>query len=408
MAKQYYFDFEDGGRILFGITPENPVVGQPATIKGRAFSVTNTIKGISVIFDTSYTISGEHRLNIEAWTFVEIPPNSYDTDFEITFTPTYDNIAWLTGNRASKNIYFSVWAFYDCYVSNGHMYGTGTYTLPDSTMYCTFLEYALEPKVIEFDFERASIFDSQYEYSEDGAHAMCKSLKITKNDNVSVDEITTAKIVRVGTDDSIEEYIISNSVLLDALTENGYSETAPSLIEDEFKLGVTYTLTLVIGDDYEQTTYDDMVMKSFAIIHLSGAANGGVSICGFSSSTDDEPKFECYPKAYLYGGVDEFTVKMIGNILYPIGSILIYSPDAYTENPQEINPPTRIFGGAWIRMSGFLAGEGTVIHGSYPNVTSEYYQYGTTGTFSSDGEGRTYTVVGIWKRIELFDPEKEV
>ena len=72
-----------------------------------------------------------------------------------------------------------------------------------------------------------------------------------------------------------------------------------------FSNGSDWNFLLVFGDEYEETRAKATLSRAFATMHLSGKVNGGVSFGGFSSSTDDEPKFESHYPVFLYEGIKQ-------------------------------------------------------------------------------------------------------
>lgn len=319
-------------------------------------------------------------------------------------------------------------------------------------------KYPLDIKYNTVSINRASNIDDKYQLANEGIYGLCDMFKISLNEEASQDDITVSHII-ISNNDAEEEQIDINiqiPTIQQALSDEGYSETAPILLDHiKFSVNNSYTLKFYIGDEYDVYQNTVYIERAFANMHLAGAANGGVSFGGFSSSTDDEPKLESYYKGYFYKGFDEITVKMLSNIMYPIGAIFMCAE--YDQNPTKDNLPTLLFGGIWIQVSGFLAGEGAV-------GTDIFFEYGTTGgsathqhlapigysgsvfgavDFGNNGNGTStetahgyktiaattdssgsyngitkiytgegssippYTVVGIWQRTELYDPNKE-
>lgn len=84
---------------------------------------------------------------------------------------------------------------------------------------------------------------------------------------------------------------------------NGVTDDVSIIDEMTFSNASTWDFLLVFGDEYENVSLRRNIFKAFANLHLSGRKNGGVAMGGFSSATDDAPKFECFYPAYFYGGV---------------------------------------------------------------------------------------------------------
>lgn len=199
-----------------------------------------------------------------------------------------------------------------------------------------FARYFLDPQITSHNFWRCS---NDGMLQNDGTSLLC-NFSLSINPAASIDDITIANMYL--TDNSEEEPAIialDRSVLESALSDSGYTETIPTLFSTYvFEVGKSYTISIVIGDNETQTTLTVIIQRAFANMHLSGAANGGVAFGGFSSSTDIDPKFECFYPAYFYGGFAGDAIRAIGNIMYPIGSIYI---SASSTSPEDI------FGGEW-------------------------------------------------------------
>ena len=81
----------------------------------------------------------------------------------------------------------------------------------------------------------------------------------------------------------------------------GITESA-SAITGTFNNGTDYGLTLTVSNGYESASASISVLKSFANVHLSGCATGGVAFGKFSASTAGSPLFECeYPAVFTAG-----------------------------------------------------------------------------------------------------------
>lgn len=201
-------------------------------------------------------------------------------------------------------------------------------------------KYSIDPRIDTANFVRFNGANA----SDEGNEVLCKNLKISINPKVSIENITT-KIITARNIVNPNELYGGNftfDMLEQAITDNGYSETTPYIFKDvKFDVGNTYEIVITIGDERYTSTYKSYVVCAFANMHLSGAENGGVAFGGFSSSTDDEPKFESHYKGYFYNGFDEITTKMIGNLLYPVGSIYINADVEWFKEPKYV------FGGEW-------------------------------------------------------------
>ena len=167
-------------------------------------------------------------------------------------------------------------------------------------------DYRLAPQIYEMDFERAALSGSAYAFANDGQYLMCKSLRIGKAAQAVVGDFTIARLVCVGTDGSSRTANLTQAQLTAALTVKGYSETKPDIFAGfTSALGVSYTVTLTLGDAVDQVAFADAVMRSFARLHLSGTSTGGVAVGKFSAATEGHPLFEVAEdhESIFYGGI---------------------------------------------------------------------------------------------------------
>ena len=143
------------------------------------------------------------------------------------------------------------------------------------------------------DFERYSLSGSSYVKNDEGTKVLGK-LAISLAEGRTVSDITIANVVVTDDAGTSQTLTISSSVLTAALSANGYVESSPSLFSSiTFNTGRNYTLTFTIGDAYDKAVFSVLVARSFANLHLSGLATGGVAIGKFSASTSGNPLFEC-------------------------------------------------------------------------------------------------------------------
>lgn len=70
-----------------------------------------------------------------------------------------------------------------------------------------------------------------------------------------------------------------------------------------FSNGSKWYFALVFTCGEEVAVADASIGRAFASLHISPCSNGGVSIGGFSTSTEKNPKFEVHHPAHLYGGI---------------------------------------------------------------------------------------------------------
>lgn len=71
-----------------------------------------------------------------------------------------------------------------------------------------------------------------------------------------------------------------------------------------YRMEFSYTaLTETGASSTEAVAVAFLIGNVFTNVHLAGASTGGVRFGGYSTATEDNPKFECDYPAYLYGGI---------------------------------------------------------------------------------------------------------
>ena len=70
-----------------------------------------------------------------------------------------------------------------------------------------------------------------------------------------------------------------------------------------FSKEINYKIVVELGDNYEKSTLAYTVKAAYVNVHLSAALNGGVAFGKLSSSTDNDPKFECDYPSYFYNNI---------------------------------------------------------------------------------------------------------
>lgn len=270
------------------LTDTIPVLtaGSTVNISGRAYAKGGRINEIVAEFAPSlYSLGSINRLETK---FSCSVPKATRTNISLSYTFTADDISNMfnTSDRAAR-ICFNILEMNGPTVSYSDM--------PQSSSEYNYIiaRYRLDPSIISMDFERCDAYGA---WANDGLYFRCKELKLSKNAQASLSEFTTAKIVCTGTDGSERTVNLTQAQLQQAFTSSGYTETGYNSSNIFYGFtstaGVTYTLTITLGDQYEQSSFADQVMRSFARLHLSGAKNGGVAVGMFSGSTDSNPMFE--------------------------------------------------------------------------------------------------------------------
>lgn len=214
--------------------------------------------------------------------------------------------------------------------------------------------YHLHRNPIDLKIDATFVRFDGSKIDNEGNMALCTNLKATSD--VDVNEImarTTILNATANDESKSQDFIIgtfTQEMLREALTEKGYTESTPTIFpEAVFDLGVTYEINVSVifggSQSFNSAIATAYLERSFANMHFSPHPNGGVCFGGFSSSTEDEQKFESHYMGYFYQGFDVITVKMLGNVMYPIGSIYINVEDDYRYSPEYI------FGGKWEQIN---------------------------------------------------------
>ncbi len=327
---KYSQTLNDAYTVRYNITPdlgEYVAVGEPVVIDGTAYDRYRKIESVGVRIQNIHLAGSD--------LFFETPVSiaaGKTGAFRLAFTMEYSASFWRDSGRALEGCPFNF------------VFSSGDYTDEAEDQKLNFLRYRLAPKILAMDFERCQAGGT---WADDGEYLRCKALKISKGGQANADDFTVARITCSGSDGSIRDVNLTREQIAAALTPSGYSESKPALFSGfRSALGVTYTVTLALGDAYEQAAYADTVMRSFANMHLSGARTGGVAFGRFSSSTEGNPKLESDYPAYLYGGIAAINASrqassqralgiQVGSIL-PQGNV---SGGSYKDFPVEFPAP---------------------------------------------------------------------
>lgn len=219
--------------------------------------------------------------------------------------------------------------------------------------------YSVKIEIDKFEITRASLRNGSYVLANEGTYGICTALHVNADLSVTSSDIDIIRLTGYSGGSQVLNKNISFDVIRTAMTSGGYVETRPNLLSDITLQAINdYRFVLEVGHSNETLiSIESAVPRAFANMHLSGAKQGGVAFGGFSNSTDDDPKFECFFKGYFHKGFDEVTCKMIGNILYPVGSIYMNA-----QSSGNTNQAKEIFGGEWELIEGgrVLVGPGTI------------------------------------------------
>jgi len=97
---------------------------------------------------------------------------------------------------------------------------------------------------------------------------------------------------------STSSSLVNLNIDMDTLFGSGYNKDA-TVIPGGYSTESYYSFLLVISDGMESLSARWTVSRAFANVHLSGYSTGGVAFGRFSSSTLNDPKFECEYPAYF-------------------------------------------------------------------------------------------------------------
>lgn len=328
MANTYRQNDSDGARNGYFTYSINPDLGQPVfpgdsvTVSGTVYCRDYPIKSIGLSFNTEPWTSAE--------SFIINASIGKGKTGKFTFSFKMPDIASISKRITKLLPAFSTYDLPNAEYSNGGISTAGQYDQEIS-----YLKYKLLPNVSEMDFARSNIDGT---LSNEGLYFKCRMLKVTINSAASAEDITIANIKSTRDDGQSTEVSLNISEINLAISEGGYVESVPQIFKDESSIGSSYTITLTIGDEFEQVVYVDNISRAFANIHLSGVKTGGVALGMFSTSAVGNPKFESAYPAHLYGGFGEETVKILSNVIYPVGSVF-FCTDEIT--------PSDVFGGKW-------------------------------------------------------------
>ena len=173
--------------------------------------------------------------------------------------------------------------------------------------------YRIKPMITSAEFMRVrnGVADNE------GTQVACRNLKVRLEDGVSIGGLTERTLTVTNTANAAEKYTVnlSDAVLQAALTQSGYSETAPVLLAGRtFPANNSYRIELTLGNGFIRAIYVANIDRAFANMHLSGASTGGVAFGQFSTSTEGNPKLECKYPAYFHGGISGVTDFTSGEI----------------------------------------------------------------------------------------------
>lgn len=288
--QQNLFDGASAGYVKYNISPDfgTPVApGETITITGQAYSRDSAIKSIEV---------STHATGIYKSTYVNksIAKGSAAT-FKIEFPMWTLSTAWGTERMRNAPIDFTFW-------SSAGAGGNGSGTIGVAAQKISYLDYRISVWLRSVSFERYAQSGSKYTKNDEG-NRVVGGFAIGLTDGRTASDITTAK-VEISSSAGTQTLTIPAATLTAALTQNGYSESAPALFASiSFDTSLNYTLQFTFGDTYNTFSFSVLISRAFANVHMSGCRTGGVAFGKFSSATEGNPLFECEYPAVFRGGI---------------------------------------------------------------------------------------------------------
>ena len=229
----------------------------------------------------------------------------------------------------------------------GDYSGNVAQTKKDTSQFFYFRRNLIILQSKEIKYARARLDGGKFVEDNEGHNVLCEKIAIAIDDPsyYTIDDIDIAKIQIFKNDNEELSVDIPRDKLALMLSENGYSETNYTSLNDtlfkdyDFEPGEYYKITISVGDTKAPNMFVSYIERAYANMHFSGASTGGVAFGMFSTATQGTPKFECAYPAYFYAGFSDRTRAEIANILYPVGSI--YMNSAGAEKPGDL------YGGEW-------------------------------------------------------------
>ena len=149
-----------------------------------------------------------------------------------------------------------------------------------------------------------------------------------------------------------------------------------------FRMEFAYTATTESGvssTEIVSTTF--LIGNVFTNVHLAGVSTGGVRFGGYSTASENNPKFECNYPAYLYGGIAQIGDGS-GNLLELLGiehgAIASMTLNGSTTNTLNVTFP-RAFASAPDVVATFDSTNISSFSGRWDYLTLTVYNVTTTG-----------------------------
>ena len=149
-----------------------------------------------------------------------------------------------------------------------------------------------------------------------------------------------------------------------------------------YRMEFSYTaLTDTGASSTEAVAVAFLIGNVFTNVHLAGASTGGVRFGGYSTATEDNPKFECDYPAYLYGGIAQIgdgSGDLLALIGVQHGNVSSMTLTGSTTNTLEVSFP-RAFASAPDVVATFDSSSISSFSGRWDYLTLTVYNITATG-----------------------------
>lgn len=334
--EQRWGDKSSGGYIRYNVTPDFSgyiIPGQTIHIQGVIYCSDYDVAFVSASLtdEGSYIpIASFSKSSVEA-------PRKKETQFNASFTVPIAN-----SRMPDARFFQSVFRLSMTRANN-----SGDVLTPQTEQKFTYVKYSLV-KEVQIDFARYALIDGAYKRADDGTK-LIGSIKMQLHEEATIDDITRCRAAfSPGIEYPSESFDIAKSVAIAAITEEGYVETEPFVFADyEFLAAKTYSISVSFGDAIMLTGAKIDIPAAIAAAHIPGN-NQGFAVGGFSTATEDDPKFESYWPAFLYGGLGGNTVYTVANQVFDIMAHWIWPIGCLYFDSTGMGPPPWV--GVWERI----------------------------------------------------------
>lgn len=241
-------------------TPGQNLIGDAMSSETISYVSVNWAKNAEMTFGGTITFSSPLAVN---------PPAAF----------TSRCMPARTGSGSSS------YGLYIC-LDNGNVQSSFTNIYGENHEHFGILDQHYYPVIENFEVERTS----------DEAEDVKSTIKLALADGLG-DEQKARMLTRLadGNGNTVPLYP-TQAEMLAGITD---SLTA---ITQTFSKASNYKLILTFGDEYESKSWPVTIPRSFANVHLSGNADGGVCFGGFCKP-EKPATFECYYPAVFYDGI---------------------------------------------------------------------------------------------------------